>query len=185
MATDATGTPTSLGIPKYDVNVDAPSGLGFNATMDAINALLVAGAIFPGHELAYVEFNANVTVTATTAAGANTVVSAGSVVFDGTPVWVEFFAIAAQLPATAGAAMAIDLWNDSTDLGILGDITTPAAVASGPSVLLRRKVTPTAAAHTFSVRAWMAAGGAITGTVVAGGGGASVALPGFIRITKA
>ena len=40
MATDATGTPTSLGIPKYNTSVDAPSGLGFNAAMDSINTLL-------------------------------------------------------------------------------------------------------------------------------------------------
>lgn len=42
MATDATGAPTPLGIPKYNTSVDAPSGLGFNATMDAIDALITA-----------------------------------------------------------------------------------------------------------------------------------------------
>lgn len=41
MATDATGTPTTLfSIPKFNVNSDAPSGLGGNAQMDAIDALL-------------------------------------------------------------------------------------------------------------------------------------------------
>jgi len=41
MATDATGTPTvNLSIPKYDTNVDAPSGLGFNAAMDVIDGLI-------------------------------------------------------------------------------------------------------------------------------------------------
>lgn len=40
MATDATGTPTPKGIPKYDTANDAPSGLGFNAAMDAIDTLL-------------------------------------------------------------------------------------------------------------------------------------------------
>lgn len=40
MATDATGTPTSLGIPKFDVTNDAPSGLGSNAQMDSIDGLL-------------------------------------------------------------------------------------------------------------------------------------------------
>lgn len=40
MATDATGTPTTKGIPKYDTANDAPSGLGFNAAMDAIDTLL-------------------------------------------------------------------------------------------------------------------------------------------------
>lgn len=42
MATDATGSPTPLGIPKYNTSADAPSGLGFNAAMDAIDALLSA-----------------------------------------------------------------------------------------------------------------------------------------------
>lgn len=40
MATDATGTATSLGIPKYLTSADAPSGKGFNAAMDVINTLI-------------------------------------------------------------------------------------------------------------------------------------------------
>lgn len=40
MATDATGTPTAKGIPKYNTAADAPSGLGFNAAMDSIDSLL-------------------------------------------------------------------------------------------------------------------------------------------------
>lgn len=47
MATDATGTPTSLGIRKYNTSVDAPSGLGFNGAMDDIDALLVARVTKP------------------------------------------------------------------------------------------------------------------------------------------
>lgn len=43
MATDATGTPTSPdSIPKYLTSADAPSGKGFNAAMDAIQAALTA-----------------------------------------------------------------------------------------------------------------------------------------------
>lgn len=41
MAQDATGTPTSLGLPRYNTAADAPSGKGFNAAMDAIDALIV------------------------------------------------------------------------------------------------------------------------------------------------
>jgi microcystin-dependent protein len=44
LATDATGTPTPLGIPTYNINVDAPSGNGNNAQMQAIDALLQARA---------------------------------------------------------------------------------------------------------------------------------------------
>lgn len=42
MAVDATGTPTPLGIPKFNVDADAPSGLGFNAAMDELDALISA-----------------------------------------------------------------------------------------------------------------------------------------------
>lgn len=45
MATDATGTPTSLGIPKFNTSVDNPSGLGFNAAMDALDDLLVSAPL--------------------------------------------------------------------------------------------------------------------------------------------
>lgn len=40
MATDATGTPTAKGIPKFNTTADSPSGLGFNAAMDSIDTLL-------------------------------------------------------------------------------------------------------------------------------------------------
>lgn len=43
MAQDATGTPTSPdNIPKYNTATDSPSGRGFNAAMDAIQAALLA-----------------------------------------------------------------------------------------------------------------------------------------------
>jgi hypothetical protein len=42
MAIDATGTPTSLGIPKFNTAVDAPSGKGSNAQMDAIDLLIAS-----------------------------------------------------------------------------------------------------------------------------------------------
>lgn len=48
MATDATGTPTSPdSIPKYNTAVDAPSGKGFNAAMDAVQVGLSARASKP------------------------------------------------------------------------------------------------------------------------------------------
>ena len=47
MATDATGAPTPLGIPKFNTSADAPSGLGSNAQMDSIDALLAARVVKP------------------------------------------------------------------------------------------------------------------------------------------
>lgn len=48
MAAGATGTPTSLGIPKYNTSVDSPSGVGFNSAMDAIDTLIAARATVSG-----------------------------------------------------------------------------------------------------------------------------------------
>lgn len=42
MAVDATGTPSPLGIPKYNTGADAPSGKGLNAIVDALDTLLTA-----------------------------------------------------------------------------------------------------------------------------------------------
>jgi hypothetical protein len=42
LPTDLTGTPTSLGIGTYNVDADAPSGLGFNAAIAQIDALIAA-----------------------------------------------------------------------------------------------------------------------------------------------
>jgi len=47
VATDATGTPTSLGIPTYNTSVDAPSGNGFNAAMLEIDTLIKARMLGP------------------------------------------------------------------------------------------------------------------------------------------
>lgn len=47
MATDATGAPTSLGIPKFNTSADAPSGLGSNAQMDSLDALIAARVLKP------------------------------------------------------------------------------------------------------------------------------------------
>lgn len=44
MPTDLTGTPTTLGIGTFNVDADAPSGLGFNEAMAQIDAL-IAGRV--------------------------------------------------------------------------------------------------------------------------------------------
>jgi hypothetical protein len=60
MATDATGTPTSPdSIPTYNTSVDAPSGLGFNAAMTAIQTALSARAWIDGAIVAGTRIIAN------------------------------------------------------------------------------------------------------------------------------
>lgn len=64
MAQDATGTPTSLGIPKYNTAADSPSGKGFNAAMDAIDSLIVAKSLPTGVTNGAVIWNGSAWVSA-------------------------------------------------------------------------------------------------------------------------
>jgi hypothetical protein len=127
-------------------------------------------------ELAYAEFTADVPVTATTQPAAQTVVTAPAVTFDGlTAVWVEFQA--PRVDAGPGSVTVLDLWDGSTDLGILGSVRGVVSDFVGAPVNRSRRLTPTAGAHTFSVRVWRTVS---DGTVRATG-----TLPGHIRIFRA
>jgi hypothetical protein len=209
MPTDATGTPTSLGIRKYNTSGDAPSGLGFNGAMDDIDALLVGrvtkpagialgevpvwnGSTFvrnssalnvmlPGTELAYNEGTGTVLVTATTEATANTVLGASAVTFDGATAvliegWFEGY------DAGDAPGFSLYLYDGASSIGVLY-VRAMTAGASMGSVSVKRRLTPSAASHTYSIRGTVSAGAGAT--VRMGVGGAGVALPGFIRITKA
>lgn len=207
MATDATGSPTPLGIPKFNTSADAPSGLGFNAAMDSIDSLLAArvtkpasiisgefpiwngttwvrssaltvSGAFPGQELAYGEFTSSVTSSATTEGGAIQVATSGAITYDGSPVVVEFFAPSVTHTA-AGTNVYFDLFDSGSALGFMSRFGVP---ANGVPVYLRRRFTPSAISHTYKVNVFTDSG---TASVNAGPGGASQLMPGFIRITRA
>lgn len=136
-----------------------------------------------GQELDYVEITSNVSVTGSE--GAETVVVTGNpVTYDGqTTVLIEFFAPTLLPAASASAALRLYLFDGSTNLGRLGDTTTPSATAErvGP-VVGKRRLTPSAGSHTYSIRAATTTG---TGTVGAGAGGAAANfLAAFLRITR-
>lgn len=136
-----------------------------------------------GSELAYVERTSNLSVTATTAATSQEVVSAGAISFDGaTIVMIEFFAPAVN-PGADGDIV-FNLFDGATDLGRIGHC---AVIASGSTtgqpwqtIRCARRLTPSNASHTYKITAWRAAA---NGTVIAGSGGTDPAyLPAFIRI---
>jgi hypothetical protein len=135
----------------------------------------------PGYELAYAEQTSNVTgITGTTFAGGTQIVSAGSVTFDGTAVWIEFSSEGVSNSA-GGNKTFFDLSQDGTSIGTIAVKTHPSA-NNGDAVLVRRRLTPAAGAHTYLVKAFVSAG---TSQVNGGAGGASTVVPAYIRITKA
>lgn len=136
-------------------------------------------------EIAYAQITTNVTVTATTEATGNPIVTAPAITFDGaTAVMIEFFTPLLFTPAVANALVELSLWQDSAPLGLFGRVLSPGAVGAGVPVRLARRITPAAGARTYAIRAWQSGG--TGGVVVAGPGNAPAAnQPAYIRISRA
>lgn len=139
----------------------------------------------PGsNELTYAEATSQVAVTATTEATANTLVTAASLPFDGsTVVYVEFFSPIVRSGTGTNATIVV-LYDDSTSLGWFCQ-TRDGSASGGPidtNLYGIRRLTPSAATHTYSARAWCPAG---NGIVFAGSGGNGNIMPMFIRIRNA
>lgn len=151
-----------------------------DGTNKKITATELAAGLSARSELAYAEFTSPVSITATVEASADSVVSAGAVTFDGsTEVFVEFFCPAARPAASASVSLEVWLFDGSSSIGRIALINSQAANNANTPVEGRRRLTPSAASHTYSVRATVTSG---TGSVTAGAGGAGNYVPGYIRI---
>lgn len=131
-----------------------------------------------GFEIDYAQITSNVSVTSTTQASPNDVVSLGARIYDGaTIIVVEFFAFGCQSPTTAGNILVVDLWDDSTDLGRWVQMQTPASAVAGCPLFGRWRLTPSAGSHTYKARAWR--NGTVNATILAD------QAPSFIRVIRA
>ena len=158
-------------------------GLLYSKDDAGLETLMSGGAGGGATELDYAEFTTAVSPTATTEATANTVVTGSAVAYDcSTPVWVEFFTESSRTDPTAGANLTLCLYDGGSSIGRLGAVTAPASGDDGKPVTLKRRLTPSAGSHTYSIRAYVSAGTAYVG---AGAGGVGNYVPGYIRITKA
>ena len=126
------------------------------------------------HEVAYVEFTAAVTATTgvNTEAAPIDIVSAGALTYVANPIMVEVF-----IPVLLfnNATEGMSLWDATTDLGRL-------TKSFGTGGTYTRRLTPTAASHTYKARLWTGDGSNATAT--AGAGGVGTAMPGFIRVLQ-
>lgn len=131
-------------------------------------------------EVNYTEFTSDVTITATTVGTAGQIVTAGAITYEAVPHLIEFYCP----QATQGAAQNFLVLRDGTT--VLGTLTRFASGVSAAPIYAVRRLTPSAASHTYNVASWNAS--ASTWTYQAGTGGtagdASTDLPGFIRISR-
>lgn len=137
-------------------------------------------------ELLYAQITASVNVptTANTDAAGVTVINPGNVTYQAKPIIIEFFAVGVTTPPSA--QVLLNLWDSNTDLGRIAQFINPNTTGPGSlltPVLVRRRLTPTAGAHNYNIRAWCVASAA--GTVSAGAGGVATYQPAYLRITGA
>jgi len=160
-------------------NGSAPFGVGDGATTFTLPDYSrgVGNSIV---DISYVEFTTGVGISATTEATANTVVTAGAVTCNGTDAyWIEFFS-PQWIAGSSANYLAAVLYDGASSVGILGVMGSTGAQDYTPAPV-RRRLTPSAGSHTYSIRGFISGGA--NGQFSAQGGGAGVQVPGYINVS--
>lgn len=143
-----------------------------------------AGSSFVSGEVSYTEFTSSVNVTATTEAGANTIVTAPSLTGDGSTAYMfEFMAEGVNGPSSSTITTNFFLFDGSTSLGYWAYYQNLSTGTDVKPLHITKRIVVSNAAHTYSVRASVSSSG--TAVVTAGVGGAGANTPGFLRVYKA
>lgn len=164
--------------PSIVGSVSKPVLIAVSATAAAFfNMRGISGGVARGErELDYVERTTNLSVSATTAAGANDFIVGNAITLDGvTRIRIEFYVTIAE----ASQFIQCSLWDGSTDLGIISD-----ASSGGIDVphFCVRYLTPAAGTHTFKIKAFRGTG---TATLYASPGGVgNDYVPAFLRVSE-
>ncbi len=168
-----------LGSSYVAINTNTNVEPGVDAGWETDWMLLAAGSTTAaGTELAYVEFTSNVTVSASSAASPTDVVSSGAITYAATRICIEFFAPIVE--PSSGDFINLTLWDASTQLGDLTSVSLSST--RDVPVMVRRFLTPTAASHTYRIRAYRFTN---NGTIYGNAGTANTYMPGYIRVTIA
>jgi hypothetical protein len=131
-------------------------------------------------ELGYAEFTSTVTSAGNTVGTATQIVSLGAITYEAVPIMIEF-SCARTSPASANSTYFV--LRDGTT--VLGTIAEFQAGSLGQPVKAQRRLTPTAASHTYNVAFWVVTTGTATATAGTGGaaGDSTARMPGWIRAT--
>lgn len=129
----------------------------------------------------YTEASANFTIPVVTVDQASAVITASPVTLTAGPHIVEFTAPFLETGSNANSVVNLDLWDGSTDLGILASYKCPSTNPMRTPVFTRRRLVATAKSYTFSVRGWAVSQ---PGTIMGGAGGAGTYYPYALRVVK-
>jgi len=145
----------SLGI-YAQVPADTAAGAGESVTLCYDGTAWVEIARDLRKVLTYNFAEPSGTILSTTVAGGNTLATASSITFDGaTPFVISLYLYYWSTGATAGSAVFANLWDGTTAKQRVAYLSN-SAVASAQALTLFTQVrlTPTAAARAYSIRAW-------------------------------
>ena len=140
----------------------------------------------PGYEIVYAQNTGALNITDTAEGTGTALISCAATVFDGGPVYCEFFCPQVITDTNAAAdIVTATLFEGATQITRLGIVRT--VVTASPlmtSMFCRYKFTPTAASHTYLLCAYA---NSTTGTprFQGGAGGVTTNPPTYIRFVKA
>ena len=181
VATDAIFDAAGDLVQGTGANTAAKLTLGAAGTVVRSTGSTNAYAYPPGYEFDYAEVTTSVDISATSEATANTVVSGAAVTYDGsTIIMVEFFAPVVGDVVITLQEMNFWLYDGASSIGAIAQLKQ-AETGGRSAVYGARRLTPSNASHTYSIRASIASNHAY---VYADTGGNTKRCPAFIRITK-
>lgn len=131
--------------------------------------------------VSYVEKTSTTSLTHTTEATADTIVTAGAFTPNGTDAYeIEFFC--SEVVLSSGGVVRLYLYDGSTSLGEIATFYVgTAGVATGFQCIAKRRLVPSNASHTYSIRGTESGG---SGSAQAGSGGSGARVPAYIKVTK-
>ena len=131
-------------------------------------------------EVNYTEYTSGVNITATAVGSANQIVTSGAITYENVPHLIEFYC--PRVTSSTGNCWVI-LRDSTTVLGVMARY--PGSDNPGECKATRR-LTPTAASHSYNVAGWLSASGTWVFNAGTGGaaGGDTENFPGYIRITR-
>jgi hypothetical protein len=132
-------------------------------------------------ELLYTEASANFAIPVVAADQAAAIITAAPVTLAAGPHIVEFTASFLETGSNANSVVNLDLWDGSTDLGMLASFKCPSTNPVRSPVFARRRFVASAKSYTFSVRGWAVAQ---PGTLMGGAGGPGTYYPYALRVVK-
>jgi hypothetical protein len=186
LATDGTvkwgpggGTATDTTLSRTGVNILQVSGT-LNAVTDLQingNSVLTSLAETPGTEIAYDQITAQVSPLGQSQGAASSIIAGTSKTYDGTPVMLEF-----DCPYVISSGSATAIWVGLYLDGTLIAIIANPGVSDQEPVCAKMRHTPSAGAHTYSIKAYA---NGTSAAVVAGTGAGGNMAPAYLRVTRA